>query len=36
MISWKVSVDEIHNNDKYIKTVESYVRPAMEYWFPNK
>ena len=31
MISWKVSVDEIHNNDKYIKTVESYVKPAMDY-----
>lgn len=31
MISWKVSVDEIHKNDKYIKTVESYVRPAMDY-----
>ena len=31
MISWKVEISDLYDNDGYRKTVESYVSPAMDY-----
>jgi hypothetical protein len=31
MISWRLEVADLYNTDKYRKTVESYVAPAMDY-----
>jgi hypothetical protein len=31
MISWRLEVADLYNTDKYRKTVESHVAPAMDY-----